>query len=141
MGSVRNTCKPTTTSSTLDCRYCGRNTHATAGRIELRVIDSPAKIAVTGLTAAQAEQIVVAHADRFLGWWRQRQRLTIAARRLRDRSICVTTSCGRITVGKLVSKSRPWGPDLGMTVAAVNTDQRRKSMLEVVVKSVFNAST
>jgi hypothetical protein len=27
--------------------------------IELRVIDSPAEIAVTGLTAAQAEQIVV----------------------------------------------------------------------------------
>jgi hypothetical protein len=91
-----------------------------AAEFELRVIDSPAKIAVTGLTAAQAEAIAFAHTDRFLGWVAAAAQ-PIAARlrgsfNLRDDKLRQFYYRGQ--VGKQVAAL---GPDLGVTVAAVNT--------------------
>jgi hypothetical protein len=85
-----------------------------AVQVELRVIDSPAKIAVTGLTAAQAEAIAVAQTDRFLGWVAAAAQ-PIAAR-LRGSFNLHDDYRGQ--VGKQVAALRQ---DLGMTVAAVNT--------------------
>jgi outer membrane protein TolC len=77
---------------------------------------------VTGLTAAQAEQIVVAHADRFLGWVATAAAAQPIAARLRGsfnlRDDKLRQFYYRGQVGKQVAAL---GPDLGMTVAAVNT--------------------
>jgi hypothetical protein len=90
-----------------------------AAQFELRLLDSPAKIAVTGLTAAQAQDIASAHTDRFLGWVSASQPVAARLRgsfNLRDDKLRQFYYRGQ--VGKQVAAL---GQDLGMTVAAVNT--------------------
>jgi hypothetical protein len=90
-----------------------------AAQFELRVIDSPAKIAVTGLTLAQAEQMAVEHTDRFLGWVTAAQILPARLRgsfNLRDDKLRQFYYRGQ--VGKQVAAL---GQELGQIVAAVNT--------------------
>jgi hypothetical protein len=93
-----------------------------AAEFELRVLDSPAKIAVTGLTAAQAEAIAVAHTDRFLGWVAAAAAAQPIPARLRGsfnlRDDKLRQFYYRGQVGKQVAAL---GPELGATVAAVNT--------------------
>jgi hypothetical protein len=92
---------------------------APAAEFESRVINSPAKIAVTGLTAARAQEMAVQHTDRFLGWVSEAQPVAARLRgsfNLRDDKLRQFYYRGQ--VGKQVAAL---GPDLGMTVAAVNT--------------------
>jgi hypothetical protein len=90
-----------------------------APEFELRLLDSPAKIAVTGLTAASAEAIVVAHVDRFLAWVEQAQQVPARLRgsfNMRDDKIRQYYYRGQVA-----KQAAALGGDLGMTVAAVNT--------------------
>lgn len=92
---------------------------APAAEFALRVIDSPAKIAVTGLTAVQAADIATAHAERFLGWVAASQQVPARLRgsfNLRDDKLRQFYYRGQL--GKQVAAL---GQDLGQVVAAVNT--------------------
>lgn len=86
---------------------------------DTRMLYSPARIAVAGLSAADAERIATEHVQRFLGWVQSSQPIPARSRgsfNMRDDKLRQF-----FYKGEVKKNCAAFGPDVGMTVAAVNT--------------------
>jgi len=86
---------------------------------ESRMLDSPAKIAVGGLTKADADSIAQEHLDRFLVWVDGASTIPARSRgsmNMRDDKIRQFFYRGQVR-----KQVQEFGPGLGPTIAAVNT--------------------
>ena len=92
---------------------------APSASFESRLLDSPARIAVGGLTKPQADAIVKEHLDRFFVWVDGAKPIPARSRgsmNLRDDKLRQFFYRGQVQL--CVSE---FGPGLGPTIAAVNT--------------------
>ena len=86
---------------------------------ESRVLDSPVKIAVGGLSKDVADALVRGHVDRLLGWVQNAQ--PVAARLRGSFNLRDDKLRQYYFRGKLAENVAEFGPDLGKTIAAVQT--------------------